>query len=286
MIGLVTYAKAPTLTDDDRPLLDALRKQGLSATPVMWDDPAVRWGDFHTLVLRSCWDYHLRAREFAAWLDVIERAGVRLWNPYSVVRWNMHKGYLRDLERRGARVVPTRFLGAGDRSTLAEVIAATGWPDAIVKPAISASATDTWRTTGNGAADHARFSELVARADVLVQPTIPEVASRGEWSVMIIDGAFSHGVIKRPKAGDFRVQTELGGSAEPAEPPSSVVSAAMHIASLVPEPCLFLRIDGVETETGFTLMEVEALEPLLFFAFAPPAVAAMARAIARAAAQR
>jgi glutathione synthase/RimK-type ligase-like ATP-grasp enzyme len=281
MIGLVTYAKAPNLTDDDRPLVGELAKLGLTSRPVVWDDPAERWSDFKTLVLRSPWNYHLKPKEFVAWLDRIEAAGVHLWNPYAVIRWNMHKRYLRDLEAKGVLIADTEWVARAESPPLSSVLARRGWSDAIVKPAISASATDTWRTTHDAEADGERYRELVERADVLIQRTVPEVVSAGEWSLMFIDSQYSHGVIKRPASGDFRVQTELGGSAQPAEPPRAVIAAAERIVSMIPEPCLYTRIDGVETARGFMLMEVEAIEPLLFFSFAPQACAAMARALAR-----
>ena len=36
----------------------------------------------------------------------------------------------------------------------------------------------------------------------------------GEWSLVFFAGRFSHAVLKRPAAGDFRVQAEHGGSTE------------------------------------------------------------------------
>ena len=281
MIGLVTYAKAPTLTDDDRPLIADLARLGVEGRPVRWDDPAERWADYQALVLRSPWDYHVRVEEFRRWLAAIEAAGVALCNPLPVVRWNLHKGYLRGLEQRGVLIPPTRWIARGHATSLSAELREAGWSEAIVKPAISASATDTWRTTGNTDADEARYAQLVLHADVLLQPVIAQVAAVGEWSLMFIDGTFTHAVIKRPASGDFRVQTELGGSAALAHPPHALVVAAERILAMLPGACLYTRIDGVQTPDGFMLMEVEAVEPLLFFAFAPHARAAMARAIAR-----
>jgi glutathione synthase/RimK-type ligase-like ATP-grasp enzyme len=281
MIGFVTYAKAPNLTDDDRPLIAELGQLGVDSEPVIWDDPAVRWSKYRTLVLRSPWNYHLKPLEFTQWLQVIEAAGVELWNPYAVVRWNMHKRYLRELSDRGVLIAETEWIARAESPPLSQVLARRKWSDAIIKPAISASATDTWRTSTDAVADGLRYRSLLERADLLVQRVVPEVVAAGEWSLMFIDGRYSHGVMKRPKPGDFRVQTELGGSAAPAVPPAAVISEAERIVAMLPEACLYTRIDGVETERGFMLMEVEAIEPLLFFEFAPHACTALARALAR-----
>jgi glutathione synthase/RimK-type ligase-like ATP-grasp enzyme len=277
-VGLVTYAKVPDLTDDDRPLIEDFARLECRATPVIWDDASLDWSGFDALVLRSCWDYHLRPWEFAAWLDAIDELGVRLYNPLAVVRWNMHKEYLRELASLGVLVPDTVWVDRGAATSLSDVLREAGWRDAIVKPAISASATDTWRAT---AADEVRFAAASRRTDLLVQEVIPEIVAVGEWSLVFIDGAFSHAAIKRPKAGDFRVQTEHGGSADPAHASADVVARGAAITRHIPAGWLYARIDGVVTSRGFMLMEVECLEPHLFFGHKPDARRRFAGAIAR-----
>lgn len=279
MIGLVTYSSLPALSDDDRPLLAELAALGHRAAPVVWNDPGVDWACFSALVLRSCWDYHVRAVEFGAWLDRIESAGIPVWNPPRVVRWNMHKGYLRNLESRGVLVTPTEFLERGNARPLASLLSLRGWRDAVVKPAVSASATDTWRTSGDTAADERHFRALADRADVLVQPLIAEVAAEGEWSLMYIGGRYSHAMLKRPGPGDFRVQAELGGTATRAEPSRHALAAANDIVALIPGDWLYARVDGVVTQRGFMLMELECIEPLLFLGAAPGSCARLTRGL-------
>jgi glutathione synthase/RimK-type ligase-like ATP-grasp enzyme len=196
-----------------------------------------------------------------------------------VVRWNMHKGYLRDLASHGIAIPDTEWLRAGDDVSLTAVLDMHGWAEAIVKPAISASATDTWRTSASLADDERRFAAQLRSSDLLVQAVIPEVAADGEWSLMFIDGDFSHAMLKRPASGDFRVQAEHGGTATPAEPPPEVVAAAAKVLENLPARVLFARIDGVVTPRGFLLMEAECIEPVLFFAQAPRARARLARAL-------
>jgi glutathione synthase/RimK-type ligase-like ATP-grasp enzyme len=269
VIGLVTYSKQPVLTDDDRPLIGALAEIGLDAEPVQWDDRSVDWRTYETLVLRSTWDYHLRVVEFEAWLSMLEREGISLWNPASVVRWNMHKGYLRGLQQGGLLIPDTRWMTKGSGIALPRVLRDAGWTEAIVKPAISASATKTSRVRAGSSSDADNFALLLEQADVLVQEVVPEVARDGEWSLMLIGGSFSHATLKKPRAGDFRVQQELGGSADPATAPSIVVAAAERIAAHIPGRWLYARIDGVVTPRGFMLMEMECIEPVLFLEQAP-----------------
>jgi hypothetical protein len=281
MIGLVSYAKCPELTDDDRPVLDLLRAHGIDARSTVWDDPDEQWEDFRGLVLRSTWDYHLRPREFVDWLEMIATADVACWNPPELVRWNMHKRYLREVEARGVRIPETEWVGRADDRPLSSVLRARGWPHAIVKPAISASATETWKTTGDSLADDRRYRDLVERCDLLVQGVVPEVAREGEWSLVFLGGTFSHAMIKRPRSGDFRVQLEHGGSADPAIASPHLIEAAERVAAMIPHPWLYARIDGVATARGFMLMEIECIEPHLFLTDAPGAHDRFAAAILR-----
>ena len=278
-IGFATSAAYPSLTDDDRPLLDLLRDRGATASAAVWDDPSIPWASFDAVVLRSTWDYHLRVGEFETWLHALDAAGVRLWNPTALVRWNMHKRYLRELGERGIQVPPTEWVSRGDPRPLASVLRGRGWSDAVVKPAISASATETWHTTPEVRADGARYARLVSERDVLVQLAVPEIRSAGEWSLVFIAGAFSHATVKRPRPGDFRVQVEHGGSVDPASAPAAVVDAGRAIADALERPWLYARVDGVATAGGFVLMEVECIEPHLFLAHAPGAHERFAQAL-------
>ena len=202
-----------------------------------------------------------------------------LWNPASTVRWNMHKRYLHTLADRAVLVPDTEWLRAGDDVTLTAVLNMHGWTEAIVKPAISASAMDTWRTSSSVAEDEKRFGEQLRRSDLLVQTIIPEVATEGEWSLIYIAGAFSHAMLKRPSPGDFRVQEEHGGSAVPVRAPDAIVAAGADILAKIHERLLFARIDAVVTPRGFMLMEAECIEPQLFFEHSLGAGTNFARAL-------
>ena len=104
--ALVTYSGLPDLSDDDRLLIPALERLGVNAVPVVWD-AGVEWGRFDHVVIRSCWDYHLRAAEFLRWVDGLERLGAAPHNSARLVRWNADKRYLRQLQGSGVRIAPT-----------------------------------------------------------------------------------------------------------------------------------------------------------------------------------
>jgi len=117
------------------------------------------------------------------------------------------------------------------------------------------------------------------RRPVLLQPFVEEIRTRGEWSLVFIDSAFTHAVLKHPATGDFRVQPHLGGTVQAGPPPAGVLAAARTALAALPRAALYARIDGVETREGFRVMEVEVNEPGLFFTHAPDAAERLAEAL-------
>lgn len=293
-IALVTYLESPDLTPDDQLLADALRQRGATPSAVPWDSD-VDWSTFDLVVLRSPWDYFLRAAEFAAWIDRLEAQGVPLVNPYPVVRWNGDKRYLIELEQAGIEIVPTILVERdADQPSLAGLLAERDWDEAVVKPVVSAGGHGTWRASlPTAAEDEARFQALRASAtgDVFVQPFMPEVVSAGEWSLLFVDGVYSHAAIKRPQAGNFLVQHVHGGTYAPATAHPQVIADAQRVlevaaacATVRVEELAYARVDGVvQSRDGverLVLMELECMEPSLFLLQAADAADRFARAFA------
>jgi glutathione synthase/RimK-type ligase-like ATP-grasp enzyme len=288
-IALVTAANVDVEKLDDRALADALTiDHHVDVTSPRWDEPSLSpsdWAAFDAVCLRSCWDYHLRYDEFIDWFTRVDRAGVRWINPAPGMRWNSHKRYLIDLLNDGIPVAPLRLIPRGSHSAadgdLQALLHDTGWPEAIVKPAISASAYRTWRTSAvTPEVSRERLAELLADSDAIVQRFVPEIVD-GEWSLVFVENEMSHAVRKRPRAGDFRTQSELGAAMTAEQPPASLVAtarAALRSASRFGAPCL-TRLDLVETAEGPVVMEVELIEPMLFFAYAPGSAARAASAL-------
>jgi glutathione synthase/RimK-type ligase-like ATP-grasp enzyme len=279
-VAFVTCRKLPEMHADDRLAADVLRDRGVTVVSAVWDDPAVDWGRYAGVVIRSAWDYHYEQDRYAAWLRQCATDGVNLWNPPAAVLANMNKRYLSDLADRGVDAVPTEYLDIRHGQSLRGLLERRGWAQAVVKPAVSASAYRTWRTTlATADRDQPAFEKDSDLHEILVQPHVKEIGTRGEWSLVFFAGHYSHSAIKRPAAGDFRVQEELGGHSTPAIPPDDVIDAARHILSLSPSPLLYARVDGVERDGHFMLMELEINEPYLFLAFSGDAAVRFADAI-------
>lgn len=282
-VALATYARLPDLAADDRLLIPALAGLGIDARPLVWD-AAEPVDGLDAVVIRSCWNYHLQLDRFVAWLDRVESGGARVVNPAPLLRWNSDKRYLLELGRRGVPIVPTRVLRRGTALALSQALDQAGLAAAVVKPAVSASAHATWRVVRDRAEqDEQRFRELLAAGDVLLQPVVPEVVERGEWSVVCFGGEPSHAVLKRPAAGDWRVQGEFGGTATLGPLiPVLAESALTILAAAGARDCAYARVDGCLVNGRFVLMELELIEPQLFLDLEARAPARFASAIAAA----
>jgi glutathione synthase/RimK-type ligase-like ATP-grasp enzyme len=278
-IALATSADLPNLTHDDQALLQPLADRGIHAEPAIWTDPAYDLAFCDAVVIRSCWDYHLRINEFLLWIGSLEARNVPVWNRPATIRWNADKSYLRELEAKGISIVPTLWYEPGTAISLAEEIRKARWEQAVIKPRISATAHRTRLIhTDEASAAQSLFDDLRSGPGVMVQKFMDTIVSEGEWSLMFFGGKFSHAVLKTPKSGDFRVQHDFGGKERTAQPPAFVLQAATEAVNSVVET-LYARVDGVVDGTNFRLMELELIEPALFLRESPGAAEKLAAAI-------
>jgi glutathione synthase/RimK-type ligase-like ATP-grasp enzyme len=266
---------------DDGLLRAALERRGLSAVRVDWSRDDVDWSAFRLAVFRTTWDYFERFAEFTAWLDRAERV-TTLCNPAALVRWNLDKHYLRDLADRGVPVVPTRFLERGEPAALLGILGEMGWPEAIIKPCISGAARHTYRVNRSSADAVQRLIDpLLAEESFLLQPFVADVVATGEDTLVAITGRVTHGLRKRAKSGDFRVQDDHGGTVHPLDPSAEHLAVAEQaLAACMPAPA-YGRVDLVRLDDGsLAVMELELVEPELWLRRHPPAADALAAAIA------
>jgi glutathione synthase/RimK-type ligase-like ATP-grasp enzyme len=282
LIALATGADWPDLDEDSAPLVPALRERGIDVELPVWTDAAVAWERYDAIIVRSVWDYFDRAQEFAAWIDRIEGAA-SVFNPPSVLRWNAHKAYLRDLDERGVAVVDTLWADEGTRLDLAGALADHGWDDAIFKPAVAGGAEGLVRVRSADEAQAAQpqLDAQLREGDVLVQPFLPSIETEGELSLFFAAGEHTHTIRKRPKAGDIRVQPEWGGTPDVVAAPPDAVDVARAATQHAPDELLYARVDLVRAGDGsLRLIELEVIEPRLFLRMAPEATARYADAIA------
>lgn len=254
----------------------ALERRGVAVQTVSWrQHHALPHAD--AVIVRSCWDWQSDPEAFVAALEGIA-ARSALWNPLPLLRWNLDKRYLAELLAAGVPTVPTRWCSDWDPEALEQARAQFGVDELVVKPVFGANADDTWRLRGSPPAS---LAEVFRGRAHMIQPFVDAVTDFGEVSLIAFDGRFSHALRKQPADGDFRVQEEHGGRFAAWRPEPALLELLERLIACLPTPALYLRADFVPGTDGWWLMELEAVEPSLYFPVDPDSADRFADAVVR-----
>lgn len=253
---------------EDHLLLEALAIRGLNTFKTHWDNPDFDWSSTQCAMLRTTWDIYDEGKfeEFEAWLNKV-KGQCRLINDYEIIRWNTNKRYLQDLKNKGIRIPPTLFIPKGEMRALPEILASSKWQNSILKPAISGGGRHTYKIDNENIHEVERiFSTLIQKESMLLQEFQHHIIEKGELTLMVFGGKYSHAVVKKAKPGDFRVQDDFGGTAHPYEPSQKEIAYAERVVSLCNPTPTQARVDFIwDNEGKLCVSELELIEPELWF---------------------
>jgi glutathione synthase/RimK-type ligase-like ATP-grasp enzyme len=260
----------------DQPLID----RGWQPIHLSWQQKSMDWNQFDVVVIRSTWDYQENVEEYLQVLSEINASSARLENPLEIVKWNINKNYLREVEEKGADIVPTVWLDTFNFDLIEGYFQQFNTDQIIIKPTISAGASNTfWLHIDSYSKTKSDLSESLAYHQLMVQPFVEAVLSEGEYSLFYFAGELSHSILKTPKSGDFRVQEEHGGLLQSITPCNELLTAAKKALQTLPKTLLYARIDLVKHENKFKVMEIELIEPSLYFNYDQSAATNFAKAL-------
>ena len=269
-IGILTCRTYAGAYDNEVALAAEINKK-FKVDILIWNDPNIDWTSYNYLIFKSIWDYFEYPTEFLAWITMLENNNIKTLNPLHVIKKNQHKFYLRDLQQQGIDIIPTVFLPKNtslDLSFLKE----KNWERAVIKPAVSGGAYLTKLFSQSQiSAMEAEYLPIAQERDLLVQPFMPEIQTDGEISLLFFRGLFSHAVLKKPIGDDYRVQSQFGGQYQTYFPTNELIETAKNITKRFGDDLLYTRVDGILKNDKFLLMEVELIEPDLYFNHAPDA---------------
>jgi hypothetical protein len=258
-----------------------LKQRGWTAEFVSWRRRDVEWRAFDAVVIRTPWDYQNDPEAFLTALGEIASTGVRLENPLDIVLWNIRKTYLRDLSERGVTIVPTVWDTGVTVETVRSLFDRFAVDEIVLKPVVSANADNTFRIHRTGAESIVpSIGPIFAVRQYMAQPFMPHIIKEGEFSLFYFGGEYSHCILKTPRTDDFRVQEEHGATITSVTPDPALLEAGAKAVSSIGETLLYARPDFVRTDTGeFALMELELIEPSLYFRTDPGAARRFAAAL-------
>jgi hypothetical protein len=246
-------------------LLERLfEERGVGVSLLPWTTDADLLG-FALAIPLMAWGYHRDMKRWLGQLDHWGASGARLVNPLPVLRWNADKAYLLDFERRGVAIVPSRIAPALSSADLDAAWAAFGSERLVVKPVSSASSHHTFLL---GPDDP--LPAEVTGSRMLIQPLMEAIESEGEYSLFYLGGRYSHAIVKRPAAGEFRCQSQFGGRHVMTDPPAAAQALGDATLAAAGPDIAYARIDLIgDGAGGYALMEIELIEPYLYLDQAP-----------------
>ena len=252
-------------------------EKGAIVERVAWCDESINWAEFDCGLITSTWDYYERYEEFMDWLSFIEDK-TPLINTASTIKWNIDKHYLAELS---TATVPSYFVNKGEAADLPQVFDEIGCLNAVIKPTISASGSNTFKVNKDDiAAFSSKFAELSAEKDMLIQPFQNAIIEEGEKSLIVINGQYTHAIRKTAADGEFRIQGQHGGTVHNFTPKKAEISFAEDAVKKCGYSPLYARVDIINDNDDQTaLMELELIEPDLFFRYNKAAATSLAKAV-------
>ena len=278
-IALATCEELPDLDPDDQPLVELFHKMGIEATPAIWSDPTINWAGFDHIIVRNTWDYTNRLDEFLTWVKTYQS---RTQNSYEMILWNSNKTYLKDLAGAGFPIVETQFVTDPHSDWEPPLLG-----DFVVKPTVSAGSQDTMRMRTSDPDCTSRANDLIERIisqgkTAMVQPYMMAVDEIGETAQLFIGGEYSHAIRKGPLLvpnveGEKEHGLFLKEDISPREPKPEQRELATAVMGYVSQRFgvpLYARVDLLEDSEGKpVILELELVEPSMFFATAPESAA-------------
>jgi glutathione synthase/RimK-type ligase-like ATP-grasp enzyme len=265
---------------EDRLIQEALERRGFRTIRVDWARKDFDWTSAKYALFRTTWDYMYNYTAFKAWFDDTRHKTIFI-NSAPSIEWNMDKHYFLDLMAKGIHIPTTHYAHKNDNISLKAFYEQAGFEEAVIKPTISGGGKHTYRIDANNLDEYEKtFQEVLTEADMMIQPFLKNVMERGEVSLMVMGGKYTHAVLKVAKKGDFRVQDDWGGSVHPYEPTEQEMAFAEAVVASCGFPLLYARIDIANDNDGnIALIELEIFEPELWFRLYPQAADVLAQAI-------
>ena len=269
--ALLTISDLSNFQSYDNLIVEPLSNIGWECDFIPWDSISINWNDFDVVIIRSTWDYQQKEKLFFKTLQSIEASTANLYNSLDTVKWNINKRYLLELERENISIIPTRLYNSFDFDILSQLFSFFNENKLIIKPCVSANADDTFILEQSKMENlKSVLGNTFSQKDFLVQPFIKNIKSEGEYSLIYFGNRLSHVILKTPKNGDFRVQEEHGGILKAINKPEGpLIDFGNKIIRTIPYQCLYSRVDVVRSDNNYLLMEVELIEPSLYFNMDP-----------------
>ena len=252
--------------DHDREFLRSARvftASGDQLEEIDWREFDPDKHDFDLIFIRTVWDYVRHKHQFLNFLQQADKVSL-LANSSEIIKWNLEKYYLKELKECGLPVLDSLFPEAPMSST--DACDSLDTDEIVVKPILGEGGYGIERYHRH--CINARKPDIIS-TDYYAQPFTDAITRDGEISLVFIGGKYTHAALKKCKPGEYRVQVSHGGTEEPYYASPCEIELASQFVSALPENPLACRIDLIRNQNKLFLMEIEAIEPILYPHFLP-----------------
>jgi len=247
-------------------LVPAFAAEGMEVSLLPWREAAAQAENYDAMLPLLVWDYYEgNEKAFTAEMAKVA-AKTKLFNKFKTLRWNSNKSYLDELEHQGASVIPTLMVDRVTETGVARAFKELETDTLVIKPQVGGGA---WRQVLYKQGDPFPSRDELPPEGAMIQAFLPSVVEEGEYSFLYFGGTFSHALIKRPKKGDYRIQSLYGGTEETYSPSKQERTSARSVLNALTFTPLYARVDLLRGRDGkLKLIELEMLEPYLYLAHA------------------
>ena len=279
-IAYLTMADPGDYVTDYHLSIEPMAALGWQVETAAWRSD-INWNDFDAVYICTPWDYPEYPAQFLDVLEKIDASRALLINDLALVHWTLKKTYLKDVEKRGCKIVPSTWYEDFASENPARFFEDHQTDRIVIKPTVGANAKDTFVLTNPvGDACLRLLRETYSERAFLVQPFVENIQTEGEYSLFFFNGDYSHAILKTPHPGDFRVQEEHGADIQPVQPPAALLETASRLFAVIEPQPTYGRGDWVRDASGdYLLMELELIEPSLYLRTDSRAATRFARAL-------
>ena len=265
---------------EDELLKQNLTSLGLNVNRKSWSDKSYKWEDTKFAIFRTTWDYFDRYDEFFKWIEKTKMK-TKFINSEEIIKWNIDKKYLIELEKKGINIAPTILIKNTEKINLKQLFHTTKWKEAVIKPAISGAAKNTYRVNKENYTEYEKkFNDLIKEESMLFQEFLDDILKNGEISLILIEGKYTHSIKKIAKKGDFRVQDDHGGKVVDYNATHGEINFAKKCLEATDYTPIYARVDIIyDNNNKPSLSELELIEPELWFRNYPQAAKLLAESI-------
>jgi len=248
-------------------LLPAFLSQNMHLDIISWKLAANQAKHYDAMLPLFVWDYFEgNDIKFIKEMERVDKI-TNLYNSIDVIKWNSKKSYLQELEKKGAPVIETIYVDFVSQTNIAKAFEALSTDRLVIKPLIGAGA---WRQALYKKGGKLPSRKLLPPGPAMIQSFLSSVRDEGEYSLLFFGGRYSHALIKKPKTGDYRIQSLYGGTEETYHPNQTEIDVAQKILNTLPFEPLYARVDLLRGNDGqLRLIELEMIEPYLYLAHSP-----------------